>query len=90
MLHASPKYNRIQDPLGLIGEDEPVFLLRAKDITAPATVRAWAEFARLVGADDTIVQAALNHADAMRSWQLVNGPRIPGSNESTSPANSKD
>ena len=31
MLHARQDYMPIQDPRGLIGEDEPVFLLRAKD-----------------------------------------------------------
>lgn len=52
MKHARPDYNRIQDP-GLhepslvregatpIAEDEPVFLLRASDITAASTVLFW-------------------------------------------------
>jgi hypothetical protein len=31
----------------IIPDDEPVFLLRAKDITAPDTVRAWAEYRRM-------------------------------------------
>jgi hypothetical protein len=30
MKHARDDYNRIQDPAGLIPEDEPVFLLRAQ------------------------------------------------------------
>lgn len=42
MRHARADYNRIQDPLNLIGEDEPVFLLRAKDVSAPFVVRFWA------------------------------------------------
>lgn len=31
MYHARSDYQRIQDPAGLIGEDEPVMLFRAKD-----------------------------------------------------------
>lgn len=31
MKHARADYDRIQDPAGKIGEDEPVFLLRAQD-----------------------------------------------------------
>ncbi|MEQ1761584.1 MAG: hypothetical protein ABL984_00430 [Pyrinomonadaceae bacterium] len=31
MKHARKDYNRIQDPAGLIPEDEPVFLFRAQD-----------------------------------------------------------
>lgn len=41
MKHARPDYNRIQDPLGLIPEDEPVFLLRGKDILTPTALEAW-------------------------------------------------
>ncbi len=38
MIHASEKYSRIQDPENKIGQDEPVFLLRAQDILAPKVV----------------------------------------------------
>lgn len=31
MIHARSDYNRIQDPEGKIGEDEPVILFRAQD-----------------------------------------------------------
>lgn len=31
MIHARKDYNRIQDPAGKIGEDEPVILFRAQD-----------------------------------------------------------
>jgi hypothetical protein len=31
MIHARKDYNRIQDPEGKIGVDEPVFLMRAQD-----------------------------------------------------------
>lgn len=35
MIHAREDYNRIQDPKGLIPQDEPVFLLRGQDRFTP-------------------------------------------------------
>ena len=65
MIHARQDYARIQDPDGKIPADEPVFLLRAQDITAPATVRRWAAMQK----DESIAALARNHADAMEDWQ---------------------
>jgi hypothetical protein len=42
MKHANKKYDRIQDPDGIIKEDEPVFLLRAQDSISPEVMRFWA------------------------------------------------
>jgi hypothetical protein len=41
MIHARTDYSRIQDPDGKIPDDEPVFLLRAQDVTAAACLRHW-------------------------------------------------
>ena len=73
MKHAREDYNRIQDPAGKIAEDEPVFLLRAKDKVAPAAVRAWAEFHRLSGGDPMLSKMAFEHAELMEEWQTNNG-----------------
>ena len=74
MLHAREDYNRIQDPLNLIGKDEPVFLLRAKDRTAPYIVEAWANEQRMLAdADIKAIQAAEQHAQLMKEWQLQHG-----------------
>jgi hypothetical protein len=73
MIHAREDYNRIQDPKNHIGENEPVFLLRAKDISAPATVEKWAELNRLHGGDPELTRLAQNQAQAMRVWQSVYG-----------------
>lgn len=77
MKHARDDYNRIQDPAGLIGEDEPVFLLRAKDITAPAIVRKWAYAQQAQnGTDEHAVALALAQADAMEAWQREHGCKV--------------
>jgi hypothetical protein len=77
MIHARKDYNRIQDPAVTnpallapgatpIAEDEPVFLLRAQDETAAATVRLWA--ALNTQGDPNAVQLALEHARKMDAW----------------------
>lgn len=74
MKHARQDYNRIQDPAGLIPDDEPVFLLRAKDRTAPQIVRLWAHAQKhLPDADQRAIELAERHADAMEAWQAENG-----------------
>ena len=46
MKHARDDYAHIQDPSGKIPEDEPVFLLRAQDMSAPKTLNVWANALR--------------------------------------------
>lgn len=77
MKHARKDYNRIQDPAGLIPEDEPVFLLRGQDIVAPQTVEFWAQFAEEAGAAPDIVSAALRQAREMKNWQKEHGYKVP-------------
>jgi len=77
MLHARPDYNRIQDPLREIPQDEPVFLLRGQDVAAPQVVEMWALLAHDAGAKDDIVQAAYEQAQAMRIWQFEHGSKVP-------------
>ena len=79
MKHSRPDYDRIQDPAGLIPEDEPVFLLRAQDITAPDVLDHWVMLARDAGADPKIVDQAKSQAQAMWDWQNVHGWKVPDS-----------
>ena len=76
MKHAREDYNRIQDPAGLIGEDEPVFLLRAKDKTAPNIVRKWAMEQVNQGSEYACIEVALKWADIMEEWQKENGCKL--------------
>jgi hypothetical protein len=78
MLHAREDYNRIQDPAGLIPEDEPVFLIRGQDVNGPATLLFWARLAEKAGADPEIVRRAREHADRMGFWQDTrNASKVP-------------
>lgn len=77
MKHAREDYDRIQDPENKIPKDEPVFLIRAQDVTAPDVVRYWAMQAKYKGAKESIVLAARTQADHMVEWQREHNMKIP-------------
>lgn len=55
--------------LGKAADDEPVFTLRAQDISAPALVRAWAnKAAGHLGYTHPKVIEAIKLAEAMEAW----------------------
>lgn len=76
MKHARSDYDRIQDPLGKIPEDEPVFLLRGQDQFAPTLLLAWATMLRLKSGDITMARMVEDHAQKMIEWQK-NKVKIP-------------
>lgn len=66
------------DPiLAKIGDDEPVFVLRAKDALAPGIVRAWVEAAMDAGVSLEKVAEARNLAHLMERWQETHGSKTP-------------
>lgn len=77
MIHARTDYDHIQDSTGAIGEDEPVFLLRAKDRLAPFAMMEWARLLKIAGGSDEIVDHVTRWALRMQSWQQENGSKIP-------------
>lgn len=74
MIHGRKDYQRIQDPDELIPEDEPVFLIRAQDVTAPEVLEHYAYRAGLVGVEEDAVR---EHAELMRKWQRDHGAKVP-------------
>jgi hypothetical protein len=76
MKHARQDYDRIQDPAMLIPMDEPVFLLRAQDMCAAATVHLWANLAEKFGAKPVIVSLARQQADRMEKWRKHKVPDL--------------
>ena len=73
MIHAREDYNRIQDPENKIGEDEPVFLIRAKDVVAPEVVLIWGVLNQMVGGDPELTTKAYDWGMKMKEWQEKNG-----------------
>jgi hypothetical protein len=75
MIHATEKYNRIQDPAGIIPENEPVFLLRAQDIHAVIAVSAWLKSYREdPGHDEERAKEAMLHIYKMENWKVKKTP----------------
>lgn len=77
MIHARKDYNHIQDPSGKIAKDEPVFILRAKDLLAPTTLLFWAEELSRKGGDKVMAKMVAEHATKMLAWQELNGYKLP-------------
>lgn len=77
MIHARTDYQDIQDPQGRIADDEPVFLLRAKDKIAPTIVRAWAKHLKANGGDAATANRAMEWAKEMERWQKANQCKMP-------------
>ena len=76
MIHAREDYNRIQDPAGLIPDDEPVFLLRAQDELACKAVAYYAELCKHAQ-DLPVAMKAQAHAERMAAWPKKKVPDLP-------------
>lgn len=63
-MHARKDYN--EGKLDTIPKDEPVFLLRAQDITAADTLRYWAKRQP----DGPLKKMAFEQADLMDEWPV--------------------
>ncbi len=79
---------RKQGCLGKASDDEPVFVYRAKDDLAPATIEFWAD--QLEARTKGILSGTMNVdgsrqkikearavAHSMRAWQALNGSKRP-------------
>lgn len=51
-----------------VGDDEPIFVLRAQDKVAPYIIRMWALHACQAGCPVAKCFEALEQADAMEKW----------------------
>lgn len=76
MKHGREDYNRIQDPAGTIGEDEPVFLLRGKDRLAVHNLYDYAARCEESGLPEMAAQVRA-WALKMKAWQEINGCELP-------------
>lgn len=64
--------------LAKVPEDEPIFVLRAQDRLAPATVRLWADLVDLfAGGPTEKTTEARKWAAEMEFWQRQHGTKVP-------------
>jgi hypothetical protein len=59
-----------------IADDEPIFILAARDKTAPARVNDWIETCRTLGVNQDKLERAKNHLTAMIEWQAANPDKV--------------
>ena len=67
---------------GVIGEDEPVFVVRGRDVAAPRTIEAWATIAVAYGANPHVLDQARAWAARVRLWQQDHGQQVPAIRDS--------
>ena len=63
--------------IGGIQRDEPTFILKAGDIVAADTVRAWTALAHAKGCPAEVLELALQQADRMEAWPDRKAPDGP-------------
>lgn len=85
MKHARNDYMSIQDSSGKIPDDEPVFLLRAKDKLAPLIIRTYADLTTAVGAKADFTALCKLWADQMEKYanEHYDGGKVPDADPAT-------
>lgn len=63
--------------LGKSADEEPVFILCARDLSAPVAIRAWAADARKRAVPAAKFSSALAVADQMEAWVRKHGSKRP-------------
>jgi hypothetical protein len=58
-------------------EDEPVFVIRAKDVCFQAAISRWLEVAQRHGVDGEKIAGAERILQRAQVWQSKNGTKIP-------------
>jgi hypothetical protein len=74
------KAELLADPnscLNRSADDEPVFLIVARDVIAPGIVEEWALRAQQRGSPKEKTEGAFEIARVMRIWQTNHGTKIP-------------
>ena len=77
MKHARADYDRIQDPAGLIPDNEPVMLLRAQDKYFLDVLRFYRDCVYRDRGDPKIIAAIDQHLVRAAYWPMRKAPDMP-------------
>lgn len=67
------KYGKVETSLQTLGEDEPVFIIRAKDRASIPALLAYAQEALRIGASVEFVYDVAGSILRFEKWQVANG-----------------
>ena len=59
------------------GDDEPIFVIRARDDIGPSVMRFWADELEANGGSPEKAEQACDLAKQMEAWQKRNGSKLP-------------
>lgn len=76
MKHARADYDRIQDPAGLIPEDEPVMLFRAQDKHFNKVLEYYRHLVHTDNGDPRIITAINEHLVLSDAWPVKKAPDL--------------
>lgn len=72
------KYGRVTTERGDIGEDEPVFVIRARDRAAVDAIETgYINAADAHGARDELLDVVRERVQEIRDWQAANKTKVP-------------
>jgi galactose mutarotase-like enzyme len=75
MAHTETKHDN--PVIDRAGDDEPLFVLRARDALCVETIQHWINAARHYGVSDAKLLDAAKHQQLILYWQAHNGCKIP-------------
>lgn len=70
------KFGVVLDQRSKLGADEPVFVIRGRDIVAEHAIYSYAELAEKAGADGTFVQSVRHAAASISMWQSQHPDKV--------------
>lgn len=76
LLHDALAYRGKPPYEPIIPDDEPVFILRARDVNGPDAVRFWANCTERHGGDSATTERVRRWADEMEAWGEANGAKV--------------
>jgi hypothetical protein len=76
------KYGRVRLENGTIGDDEPVFVLRAQDCLVPDVLAYYLELCSLAGSPARHRELVVKGRQRVIDWQKDNPARVPDSESS--------
>jgi hypothetical protein len=68
---------KVRKYLRAFDEGEPLFVIRARDVLAPTTIRVWVALAREAYVSEQKVAAALVRCQEIEAWQELYGAKLP-------------